>query len=459
MSEPTPLLVAVTGAAEARLVTTLEGAPGLTVVRRCADLVELLAASAAGHGRAVMVSGDLHRLDAVAVATLHGSGVAVVGVRAAAGDDDGRLSGLRVDALLDADAPREIVAATVSAAIDALHRGSGSRPPGPHGHHGSEAAAGPGPSGPLEPPAPGQDGPSPHGWTPRGAEAVLGQRAGARPAPAPEVSRVIAVWGPGGAPGRTMVAASLASALAGHGRETLLVDADTTAASIALALGLLDESAGLAAACRSAAEGRLDAERLQALAPRTSPGLRVLTGLPRASRWPEVGEAPLGTVLDVARRRHAFVVVDCAAAVEEDEELSYDTRAPRRNAATVTTLRRADEVLVVGAGDPVGLQRLVRALADLAEVAPDVPARVVVTQVRASAVGPSPRRQVLDTLARYAGVSDPHLLPDDRGAYDAALLAGRTVVEAGGSSPLRRGLLDLAASIDRPRGGPARRPH
>ncbi len=454
MSEPTPLLVAVTGAAEARLVTTLEGAPGLTVVRRCADLAELLAASAAGHGRAVLVSGDLHRLDAVAVATLHDCGVAVIGVRRAAGED-GRLSGLGVDALLDADAPWEGVAATVSAAIAALGRRAGSHPPGPHGPHGTEVAATSSAGGALQPRAPDQDAPSPHGWTPRGAEAVVGQRADPRPAP----SRIIAVWGPAGAPGRSMVAASLASALAASGRETLLVDADTTAASIALALGLLDESAGLAAACRSAAEGRLDDERLQALAPRTSPGLRVLTGLPRASRWPEVGEAPLGTVLGVARRRHTFVVVDCAASVEEDEELSYDTRAPRRNAATVTTLRRADEVLVVGAGDPVGLQRLVRALADLGEVAPDVPARVVVTQVRASAVGPSPRRQVLDTLARYAGVRDPHLLPDDRGAYDAALLAGRTVVEAGGPSPLRRGLLDLAASIDRSRGGPVRRPH
>ncbi len=476
MSPPTPLLVAVSGPAEAALVTALDGAPDLSVVRRCADLVELLAASAAGHGRVALVSGDLHRFDAVAVASLHDAGTAVVGVRSPS-TEDARLSALGVDALLDPDAAPATLAATISAAL-AAHAGrrATQRPaaapptarvlPGAVGRDVSAAQprdaqprdAQPRDAQPRDAQPP-DGGPPGTGWTPSGAAAVLGDHhAGSRSAaPPPARARVLAVWGCPGAPGRTMVATSLASALAGRGHATLLVDADTTAASVALALGLLDESAGLAAACRSAAEGRLDADRLRALAPTTAPGLRVLTGLPRSSRWPEVGETPLTTVLDVARHDHAFVVVDCASSVEEDEELSYDTRAPLRNAASVTTLRNADEVLVVGAADPVGLQRLVRALADLEDVAPGVPASVVVTQVRASSVGPSPRRQVVQTLARYAGVSDPCLLPDDRGAFDAALLAGRSVVEAGGSSALRRGLLDLAAALDqqptgRPRG-------
>ena len=427
----------MTGPAEARLVAAIEGAAGLSVVRRCADVVELLAAAAAGHGRAALVSGDLHRLDAVAVASLHDAGTAVVGVRSAP-DDDGRLGVIGVDAFLDPDATAAALATTVAAALALQGERDAPGDPGP-----TERAAGA--DGHADEPEPAPQESS--GWTPRGAGAMRGATRGDGPRARPP-ARVLAVWGTPGAPGRTMVAAALASALGARGHATLLVDADTTAASVALALGLLDESAGLAAACRSAAEGRLDPGRLQALAPSVAPGVRVLTGLPRASRWAEVQEAPLAGVLEVARQRHAFVVVDCASSVEEDEELSYDTRAPRRNAATVTALRRADEVLVVGAGDPVGLQRLVRALSELGEVAPGAPARVVVTQVRATAVGPSPRRQVLDTLARFAGVSDPYLLPDDRAAYDAALLAGRSVVEAGGSSPLRRGLLDLAAALD-----------
>jgi hypothetical protein len=104
-------------------------------------------------------------------------------------------------------------------------------------------------------------------------------------------------------------------------------------------------------------------------------------------------------------------------------------------------------VVVVGAADPVGLQRLVRSVQDLADVLPAARPTVVVTKLRASSVGPSPRRQVAATLARYAGIHDPVLLPDDRGAYDAALLVGRSLGEHAPHSPLRRALADLAGLL------------
>ena len=64
--------------------------------------------------------------------------------------------------------------------------------------------------------------------------------------------RIIAVWGPAGAPGRTLVAANIAGELAAEGQSVLLVDADSYGASVAALLGLLDEAAGLAQACRLA---------------------------------------------------------------------------------------------------------------------------------------------------------------------------------------------------------------
>ena len=67
----------------------------------------------------------------------------------------------------------------------------------------------------------------------------------------------------------------------------------------------------------------------------------------------------------------AWTVVDTGFALERDEELSYDTMAPRRNGATLSALEAADVVLAVGAADPVGMQRLVRGLGELAEVLPD----------------------------------------------------------------------------------------
>lgn len=436
---PLTLLVAVAGSEEAHLVTALDAAPGLLVVRRCADLVELLAASAAGLGRAALVSADLHHLDAESLAVLGRDGTVVVGVLCGP-RDRARLTALGVGALVSPDDAPATLGAAVRSAVGAP------RPTGPV-VDGTPSATGPPtvrhPTGPAAPIP--QDGAP--GWQPRGLPAAVGARPDGSTGGGPRTpGRTVAVWGPPGAPGRTMVATSLATALAARGQPTLLVDADTTAASVALVLGLLDESAGVAAACRAASQGRMSPDALVALAPATAAGLRVLTGLPRAARWPEVGATSLATVLRTAALAHDWVVVDCAAGVEQDEELSYDTSAPRRHAATLTALEQADEVLVVGAGDPVGLQRLVRALADLRETFPAATVRVVVTQVRASAVGPSPGAQVRSTLARYAGVVDPVLLPDDRPAHDAALLAGRAVTEQG-SSALRKALLGLTDAV------------
>ena len=208
----------------------------------------------------------------------------------------------------------------------------------------------------------------------------------ARPPPTP----VTTVWGPTGAPGRTTVAVTLAAQLAAAGVRTLLVDLDTWGASVAQVLGLVDEAPGVAAAARASEQGTLDVPGLARLAPEVVPGLRVLTGLPRADRWPELRAAAVEDVLRLARGVADHVVVDTGFAVEDDEELSYDTAAPRRNAATLTALEAADHLVVVGAADPVGLQRLVRAVQDVA-VLPSPRPTIVVTKVRASVAGRRPR--------------------------------------------------------------------
>jgi len=266
------------------------------------------------------------------------------------------------------------------------------------------------------------------------------------------------VWGPAGAPGRTTVALNLAGELAARGESALLVDADTYAASVAQCLALLDESAGIAAAVRAANQGVLDAQRLAALAPFAAPGLRVLTGLPRPQRWPELRPSSLSVLWDRAREIAAWTVIDCGFCLEVDEELSFDTSAPRRNGATLSALAAADVVLAVGSADPVGLQRLVRGLMDLREtLPPGTGPRVVVTRVRASAVGASPLHRVSDALARYAGVSDVLGIPDDPAACDAALLAGRTLAESAPASPARRAIAALAADLcGAADGGPSR---
>src|SRR6476620_9742312 len=121
---------------------------------------------------------------------------------------------------------------------------------------------------------------------------------------------------------------------------------------------------------------------------------------PRADRWPELRAAAVENVLTVARQLAECVVVDCGFAVEDDEELSYDTLAPRRNAATLTALERADELIVVGSAEPVGLQRLVRAVQDLGSIPSPTP-RVVINKVRASSVGTRPQHRITEALSRF----------------------------------------------------------
>ena len=421
-----PVLTAVTGEPwEAALVAGLERTPtGVSVVRRCVDLADLLSVAATGTARAALVSADLRRLDLDALTRLSASRVAVVGLFAP-DDEPGerRLRQLGVRHLLPADAPVTAVAAAVTAAVaDELPAGADGRPDG--------AARG-GWSSPLDGLAGSVDG-------------VIDD-----PAEPEDVAtgRLVAVWGPTGAPGRTTVAVGLADELADLGVETLLADADVYGGVVGQVLGFLDEAPGLAAAARLANTGALDLTSLARLAPGAAPRLRVLTGISRADRWPELRPAAVEQVWTVARRLAEVTVVDCAFSLEEDEELSFDTMAPRRNAVTLATLAAADLVVVVGAADPVGMQRLVRALAELAASVPAARTRVVVNRLRRSAVGPEPRRQLAEAMERYAGTPVAAFLPEDREPLDTALLRARPLREVAGGCAVRTALRDLAASV------------
>jgi Flp pilus assembly CpaE family ATPase len=171
----------------------------------------------------------------------------------------------------------------------------------------------------------------------------------------------------------------------------------------------------------------------------------VLTGIDRAERWPELRPAALEVVLSLARRLAAVTVVDCGFCLEQDEELSYDTLAPRRNGATLTALEACDLVVVVGSADRVGLQRLLVGLAELREALPDARTTVVLNRVRSSAV-PGPE-QARDALRRYAGVERVTCVPLDTTGVDGAHAAGRPPVEAVPGSPARQALQQLAVSL------------
>lgn len=423
MSAHYPVLVAVSSPAEASLVRALETEPDIDVVSRCADVAELLALASTGRAVAAFVCRDFRQFDRTALARLRAEGIAVVGVLTGEPDQaTSHLAALGISTTVPADPAAGEPIGALEKAIDRLARGR-SWDADPAAELDRLALVGS-----------ADDDLDPVDFGPDGRD---GGRHG----------RLIAVWGPTGAPGRTTVAVNLAGELAGAGAAVLLADADTYGASIAQGLGILDEAPGLAAACRAAAVGGLDLVTLARLSPLVAPTLRVLTGITRSDRWPELSSAGLQEVWTMSRRLADWTVVDCGFSLEQDEELSYDTMAPRRNASTLVTLTDADLVLAVGSADPVGLQRLIRALSDLAEVVPGIRPEVVLTKVRAGAVGSDPGRRVREALHRYAGVPDVHLIPDDREALDRALLAGRSVVEIAPSGPLRAAIGGLAAAV------------
>lgn len=397
------MLCAVQGAAETLVVRAAEASSGrLAVTRRCADLTELLAAAEAGLGRVAVVSADLDQLDREVVLVLHRVGLQVVALAPANRPWlRDRVQSCGADLVVPAPEDLDAASALLEDALALLDT-----------------------------------------VVPDHAEAAVADDVA--PASTVHPGLLVAVWGATGSPGRTTVAVNLAAELAGRGVSALLVDADTYGGTVAQVVGLLDEAPGIAAAARAAAQGTLEVRGLARLAPLLAERLRVLTGITRADRWPELPGSALDAVWVTARRLVDWTVVDTGFCLEQDEQLIYDTRAPQRNAATLSALAAADVVVVVGSADPVGLARLVRGLSELAELGLSASRLVVVNRVRSSAAGPRPEAAVQDALARYAGVHGAVLLPEDRVAADGALLAGRTLRESAPGSGLRRGVLALA---------------
>jgi hypothetical protein len=178
-----PVLTAADGAAwEAGLVVTLKGGDfGVTIVRRCLDIVDLLAVAASGQGRVALVSATLRRLDADAVDRLTAADVVVVGVvRRDDAQAEARLHAMGIRHVVPDDADGAVVASVIEQAVS-------------------------GDAGAVR---------RPRGYATPSEPTVLGAPGATTDAAAPTSRRgsVIAVWGPTGGPGRTTIASCPGSA-------------------------------------------------------------------------------------------------------------------------------------------------------------------------------------------------------------------------------------------------------
>jgi MinD-like ATPase involved in chromosome partitioning or flagellar assembly len=389
------VLILASGAAwESVALTGLEREPGVVVLRRCVDVADLLAAASAGQADVAVVALEAPGLDLDAVDHLRRFQVRPVAVVPHGKGEEHALRAARLG-----------ITATV--ADDDL----GSLP---------EAVR------TAEPEAE--------------ADTVVPDPLAPVPVPA-HGGRVVAVWGPAGAPGRTTVAVALAAELAARGRRTTLVDADPYGGAVAQQLGILDEVSGLLSAARLAGTGGLEA-RFGSVQRVVGDHLTVVTGLPRADRWVEVRRGVVEHLLEVAAA-HGDVVVDTGFSLEADPAGEFGARPPR-NQLTLAAVAEADEVVVVGSADPVGLSRLARALVDVREVTAGAPVRVVVNRMRPS-LGWS-EKDVAGMVEGFTRLAGLHFLPDDRPTVDRALVGGRTLAEVG-DSPLVRAVGEVVDAL------------
>jgi MinD-like ATPase involved in chromosome partitioning or flagellar assembly len=377
------LLLAAGAAWETRALGLLSGRRDLVVLKRCVDVDDLLATATSGQADTAVVAIEAPGFDLAAADHLVKHGVRAIAV---VGDELGtvRASRIGVRATVDGD--------DLEALPDTI---TSDHQPAP------------------EPPPTPDD-------------------------PPPRQGRVIAVWGPAGAPGRTTVATSLAAVLGSRARTTL-VDADPYGGTVAQALGVLDEVSGLLSAARLAGSGMLE-ERFASVQRAFDHQFTVVTGLPRPDRWTEVRPGTVELLAEIASR-HGHVVIDTGFGLDDDDL----SGRPGRNQLTLAALEVADEVVVVGTADPVGLSRLVRALVDLRERRPMTTTRVVVNRMRPT-IGWT-ERDVTQMLSDFARPTGLHFLPEDRATVDRALVTGRTLLETNAEGPLAVAIRRLAEAI------------
>ncbi|MGZ5413493.1 MAG: AAA family ATPase [Aeromicrobium sp.] len=370
------VLIAAGGATwESAALGFLESSREFSLARRCVDVADLLAAAQSGDAAAALVSAEVQGFDADTVYRLVQAGVHPVAI----GTDSRRCSALGIVTRLEVGELADLA-----------------------------------------------------GHLPRQRPAAEEE---SRPAGG---GRIVAVWGPAGAPGRSTVALGLAAAWAELGVNTILADADPYGGAIAQMLGILDEVSGLLAASRAANNGRATetSEHLYSI----NDSFAVLTGLPRPDLWAQVRAGAIELVLQQLRHDAALSVIDCGFCLEQSD--SFDSGAPRRNQLTLQSLEAADDIIAVGRADPVGLTRLVRGLHDLEAALPCAEISVVINMTRPT-IGWSDT-EIGATVERLTGRRPLAFLPLDQSAADAALIGGRLPREAASDSRLVKAFARLA---------------
>jgi MinD-like ATPase involved in chromosome partitioning or flagellar assembly len=173
----------------------------------------------------------------------------------------------------------------------------------------------------------------------------------------------------------------------------------------------------------------------------------VLTGITNPARWPELTSSRVRSAVSALSETHDFVILDCGFNLEEDEEISSDLFAPRRNQATIACLKVSDVIVAVSGPDVVSIARYIHALDGLQTIVEDAPILHVVNRIVRSGGLAGAGQTVRNTLHRFAGLDDVHLVDDDVRGFNAALVSASPIQLSAPRSPVVKQLHGLAQAI------------
>ncbi len=255
-------------------------------------------------------------------------------------------------------------------------------------------------------------------------EVVL-RRLGQSSAAPEEAGKVIAVLAPSGGSGSSTLAVNLATALAQHARNSLLLDLNLGAGDVAPLLDL-KPAYTLADLCKNGS--RPDRALLERCLVRHPSGVSLLAPTRSFSDIAQVTAQAVGDVLGLARGLFPYIIVDL-----DDSFHGEQTQ----------TLRQSDVILLVLRLDFTSLRNTQRTLDHLAQLhIPRERVRVVVNRYGQPKELPSSRAE------EVLGVKIAHYIPDDPKTINRANNNGVPAVLEAPSAKVSRSVLHLAQSVN-----------
>lgn len=370
---------------------------GFTVVRRCLEAVDVLAAASIEPQGAVVIDADTPRFSADTVAAIPALRERIVIALASDQDAAIRARNWGIDSVVmlsDGDVMDRIAA---ELSVDRGARPEYAQTPNLH-----LAAGGP-PSG------------------------------------------VTVVYGPAGAPGRSTIALGLAEAWSRSGDRVCLIDADSIGPSLALLVGMTEDVSGVLVASRYADQGALDIRSLGSACRRLDDRLWLMSGVGSADRWHQLRPASFERVVRLCAEHFDRVVIDTNPLLNvEGFDDALTAGMPSRDGVTRSALQLSDCVVVVTQPDAVSVLRL----------SIDVPvvmrliehSRVSVAVNRSSKRDARAGAHVAEVLTE-AGINVPvHTVPED-GAVSTCRRNGSLLWEVAATKKLRRSLSKLGNSL------------